>query len=191
MGGVPPTRHVAGGHVGMNLYLSEIVSDIVEPLAEGVVGGTEVISTEDMVAQVIDTNDGMVGWNKLHAWDEVQEGGYSACGVCEGDAEYTWDIGNPEWCKCIGCFCEQTNDGKYRVKGNVLLKDECGNSDSMGMGVEQDVSTNASKGTARDITMMMGEMTVKGTVPVLEENKLYYDDKYGKVGNDMGVLSQC
>ena len=25
-GGVPPTRHVAGGHVGMNLYLSEIHS---------------------------------------------------------------------------------------------------------------------------------------------------------------------
>ena len=40
-GGVspPPTRHVAGGHVGVNLYLSEIVSDILEPLAGTIEGG--------------------------------------------------------------------------------------------------------------------------------------------------------
>ena len=48
MGTIPPTRHVAGGHVGMNLYLSEIVSDIVEPLYENVENACEIISTEDM-----------------------------------------------------------------------------------------------------------------------------------------------
>ena len=31
-GGVPPTRSVAGGNRGMNLHISEIVSDILEPL---------------------------------------------------------------------------------------------------------------------------------------------------------------
>ena len=43
---VPPTRHVAGGHVGMNLHLSEVISDILEPLV-GTIKGCEVISTEE------------------------------------------------------------------------------------------------------------------------------------------------
>ena len=51
-GTVPPTRHVAGGHVGMNFHLSEINSDILEPLVENFKGGKEAISTEDMLAKV-------------------------------------------------------------------------------------------------------------------------------------------
>ena len=47
---VLPTRHVAGGHVGMNLHLCELVSDITEPLAYTIEGGAEVISTEDLIA---------------------------------------------------------------------------------------------------------------------------------------------
>ena len=35
----PPTRPVAGGHIGMNLHLSEVVSDIVEPLVGKIQGG--------------------------------------------------------------------------------------------------------------------------------------------------------
>ena len=41
---VPPTRHVAGGHVGLNLNLSELVSEVAEPLVGTIEGGTEVIS---------------------------------------------------------------------------------------------------------------------------------------------------
>ena len=47
----PPTRQVAGGHMGLGLHLSEIISDIVEPMVGGL-RGKEVISTEDMVARV-------------------------------------------------------------------------------------------------------------------------------------------
>ena len=74
LGTVPPTRHVAGGHVGMNLYLSEIVSDIMEPLVGNIKDGKEVISTEDMLANVRVTNHGMEGWHPGHASDGVHEG---------------------------------------------------------------------------------------------------------------------
>ena len=36
---VLPTRHVAGGHKGMNMHLSEIVSDLLEPLVGTLPGG--------------------------------------------------------------------------------------------------------------------------------------------------------
>ena len=62
MGTIPPTRHVAGGHVGMNVHISELVSDIVEPLAGTIEGGAEIISSEDMVAEVLELNKGMEGW---------------------------------------------------------------------------------------------------------------------------------
>ena len=68
MGTVPPTRHVAGGHVGMNLYLSDIVSDIMEPLVGNIQCGKEVISTEDMIANALTVNEGMVGWSYTHTW---------------------------------------------------------------------------------------------------------------------------
>ena len=42
---LPPTRPVAGGHLGMNLHLSEIVSELVEPMVVRYEGGREVIST--------------------------------------------------------------------------------------------------------------------------------------------------
>ena len=48
-GKCPPTRPVAGGHLGMNLYLSEVISDLVEPLVDTYPGGREVISTEDLL----------------------------------------------------------------------------------------------------------------------------------------------
>ena len=35
---VPPTRHVAGGHVGLNMNLSEVVSDILEPMVSTIGG---------------------------------------------------------------------------------------------------------------------------------------------------------
>ena len=48
-GGIPLTRPVAGGHLGMNMHISEIISDIVEPLADTFKGGCEVISLEDLI----------------------------------------------------------------------------------------------------------------------------------------------
>ena len=40
--GLPPSRQV-GGHVEVNVHVSELVSDIVEPLADHVRGGKEAV----------------------------------------------------------------------------------------------------------------------------------------------------
>ena len=36
-------------------------------------GGTEIISTEDMVGNVVELNEGMDGWNEGHASDGVED----------------------------------------------------------------------------------------------------------------------
>ena len=59
--GLPPTRQVIGGHVGINVHVSEIVSDIVEVVADHVKGGKEAVSTEDMIAGVENLNLKMEG----------------------------------------------------------------------------------------------------------------------------------
>ena len=64
-GGVPPTRQVAGGNRGVNLYLSEIVSDILEPLVGMIEGGREVISMEDLAANIEDMNKSQEGWTNF------------------------------------------------------------------------------------------------------------------------------
>ena len=44
-GTVPPTRPAAGGHLGINLHISEILSDLLDPVVAQYEGGREVIST--------------------------------------------------------------------------------------------------------------------------------------------------
>ena len=50
--------------MGLNLYLSELVSDLAEPMVETIEGGAEVISCEDMLPNVENLNDDMDGWHK-------------------------------------------------------------------------------------------------------------------------------
>ena len=66
---VPPTRHVAGGHKGMNMHLSEVVSDLLEPLVGTLPGGEEVISTEDLLARIDDLNLEMKDWDSYSWWE--------------------------------------------------------------------------------------------------------------------------
>ena len=48
----PPTRPVAGGNQGMNFPLSELVSWVVEPEANVMVGSGEPVSGEDLKSKV-------------------------------------------------------------------------------------------------------------------------------------------
>ena len=84
----PPTRPVAGGHLGINLHISEIVSDILDPVVGCYRGGKEIISTEDMVAKVEIMNDGNGTWHKYSYWRGVAMGEYVACTVCMGEEDY-------------------------------------------------------------------------------------------------------
>ena len=64
-GTVPPTRPVVGGHLGINLHISEIVSDVLDPVVTNIKGGREVISTEDMVAHTEILNERNKGWSSI------------------------------------------------------------------------------------------------------------------------------
>ena len=81
---LPPTRHVAGGHRGMNLHLSEVVSDILEPLVGTIEEGVEVISGEDLLARVDRMNEKFERWAKHSWWEGKTSGNYVACGTCGG-----------------------------------------------------------------------------------------------------------
>ena len=100
-GPVPPTRPVASGNRGMNMHLSEILSDILEPVADGVADTCEVISTEDMVARLLRVDKSLENWTEVEWLRGVVYDGFEACLVCKGEEEYILDVNNPEVCKCM------------------------------------------------------------------------------------------
>ena len=104
-GTVPPTRPVAGGHLGINLHISEIVSDLLDPVVALHEGGKEVISTEDMLAQLEIKNDEKRDWSSTSYWAGMRVEEYRACEECVGEEDYVWRDESPELC---GCEC---NDG--------------------------------------------------------------------------------
>ena len=99
-GKLPPTRPVAGGHLGMNLYLSEVISDLVEPLVDTCIGGREVISTEDLLARLVELNKTNLGWSKWSWWEGKTCREYISCGNCVGNRGVQFEEGNPELCEC-------------------------------------------------------------------------------------------
>ena len=100
-GGIPPTRHVAGGNRGMNLHMSEMVSDILEPMVGRVTGGREIISTEDGLANMEDISSNLSGWTKYSWWEGVRLEKLEACGTCDSSEEYEWNEEKPDLCKCV------------------------------------------------------------------------------------------
>ena len=100
MGTTPPTRPVAGGHLGINMHISEIVSDLLDPIVGEYDGGREIIATEDMVARTEVMNDEQEGWTKTKYWGGMFEEEYRACTRCAGDDEYVWNEEYPELCEC-------------------------------------------------------------------------------------------
>ena len=99
-GPIPPTRPVASGNRGMNMHLSGILSNILEPIAEGVRDSREVISTEDMVARLLVLDRSLEGWDEVSWLKGVKYEGFSACMECRGSEDYVFDRMNPELCKC-------------------------------------------------------------------------------------------
>ena len=99
-GSAPPTRPVVGGHLGINMHISELVSDILDPVVACYEGGREIISTEDMVARSEILNETQKGWSPTSYWGDMIEEGYRSCVVCEGSEGYVWDDETPEICTC-------------------------------------------------------------------------------------------
>ena len=146
------------------------IDDIVEPLAEIVKGGTEVISTKDMVAQVKGSNNGVAGWNNTHAWDGVMEAGFTACGKCEGSEGYSWSIDEPELCTC-DCKCGTTLDERYRIKGNVFSKTKGGETELKGTMPNMDYRSMVD-GMMNVRIDDQDDVGLKGTVPSMDESSM-------------------
>ena len=115
---VPPTRHVASGNVGMNLHLSELLSDILEPVVGTLDGGTEVISTEDLLAQVDELNARFSGWHDYIWWEGKRAESFQACSNCPGSLYYKWDRDDPELCTCGRD--DMVEDGYVRTTVNFV-----------------------------------------------------------------------
>ena len=77
-GPVPPTRPVASGNRGMNMHLSEILSEILEPIADEAKNTCEVISTEDMVAKMLRVDKSLKNWTKYEWLRGITCDGYEA-----------------------------------------------------------------------------------------------------------------
>ena len=64
----------------MNLHISEVLSEIIEPMVDMYEGREEIISTEDMKARFEAVNEANKNWNEWSWW----EGKSTECGkfVC-------------------------------------------------------------------------------------------------------------
>ena len=108
-GSPPPTRPIAGGNTGMNLHISEALSEMIEPIVDAHKGNNEVISTEDFKARMEEINQSNEGWSRWKWWDGKTslDGGIICCGKC------TMDEGTPP-----------APAGSYGEEGNTVSSDD-------------------------------------------------------------------
>ena len=85
--------------MGLALHLSEIISDVVEPMVGGL-KGREVISTEDMIARAEKENSKNENWTPTSWWENKVDGNFTTCGTCVGKSDYVFEEGTPELCNC-------------------------------------------------------------------------------------------
>ena len=80
----PPTRPIAGGNTGMNIHLSEVISELIEPLVDRYVDGNEIISTEDLKARIEIINEKNRDWTKWSWWEgkKTECGKFICCTKC-------------------------------------------------------------------------------------------------------------
>ena len=116
-GSKPPTRPVAGGHLGINMHISEVVSEILDPVVELLEGGKEVISTEDLLGKIEILNEILKGWSEGSYWAGMREDDMVACIVCIGEDKNVYTADNPELC---GCELGEQNDG-IDEDGRILV----------------------------------------------------------------------
>ena len=156
-GPVPPTRPVASGNRGMNIHLSEIVSEILEPVADSYKGSHEVISTEDLIAQLLKVDKSLEGWSKLNWWEGVEYENYVTCGKCPGSVLYKYDETNPELCNC-----EQV------VRGSLRGEVETG---PLKLTTENEYTTDSTDGdTTSLITGKLQQVQISGEQEYLEDS---------------------
>ena len=83
-----PTRPIASGNVGMNIHISEVVSEIIEPVVDSFEGGNEAISSEDLMASLMGLNEEKLEWEPGTWWvgKSNEDGNIITCGKCWGNS---------------------------------------------------------------------------------------------------------
>ena len=68
----------------MNIHISEVLSEILDPMVDAYEGGQEIISTEDCKARIENLNEANKDWDKWKWWGEkrTEDGRYECCLVC-------------------------------------------------------------------------------------------------------------
>ena len=77
-----------------------MVSDILDPVIELVKDGREVISTEDLLAQIEILNEKLKNWDRGSFWAGMKEEDMVACEVCVGSDNPNYTRDSPELCAC-------------------------------------------------------------------------------------------
>ena len=70
------------------MHLSELVSDILDPIVNNYDGGKEIISTEDGIARIEGMNMDNQGWSDRSYWGGMETSEYMACDTCRGEDGY-------------------------------------------------------------------------------------------------------
>ena len=158
-GSPPPTRPIAGGNIGMNLHLSEVISEMVEPLVDACVGGDEIISSEDLKARMEGLNEKNEGWVNYSWWEgkTIENGNIICCTKCieEGDkktkdedeyahapsarAKYDDKLGDDENCEGDKEMPKYAHAPSARAKNGDEL-DESRDDNAPSAGVKDDVN---------------------------------------------------
>ena len=75
----------------MNIHVSEVLSEILEPVVDAYEGGQEMISTEDFKARLEILNEKNEGWNKWRWWSDQKTecGKFECCTKC-GNMDTGW-----------------------------------------------------------------------------------------------------
>ena len=68
----------------MNIHISEVLSDILEPMVDAYEGGQEIISTEDCKARIENLNEANKDWDKWKWWSgkRTNDEKFECCLVC-------------------------------------------------------------------------------------------------------------
>ena len=67
------------------MYISEVLSNVVEPVVDCFEGGLEIISQEEMLAKIDAMNKRNEDWTPCCWWEGVEDDDFVACGVCPGE----------------------------------------------------------------------------------------------------------
>jgi hypothetical protein len=65
LGGPPPTRPVASAGQGQNDHMSEVVSHLIEPVANDYCGSMEANSTPDVLSKIDSFNERVVDYEEI------------------------------------------------------------------------------------------------------------------------------